>query len=238
MLDRYYDARIEIVGEQNFLAQVAHTVGGKPISDEHLKLIVGSIGRNLNLCKSDHLLDLCCGNGLITTRLAGLVGSATGLDFSQGLVNVAQTHHQADNVSYGIADVARLDDWFTAQKDLKPFNKVLMFAAIQHFSPQQLGPLLQTLYKHCPEAHFLIGFVPNRGKRWVLISSARQRLMWCYRQLTGNDLFGTWWDPSKMLNAATGLGMKGKVVDIHPELDAARYRFDLLIGPPTAIETL
>lgn len=56
---------------------------------------------------SEHILDLGCGDGAITSNLASLVpgGSVLGIDASQGMIKTAKETHQQDNLKFELLDI-------------------------------------------------------------------------------------------------------------------------------------
>ena len=72
---------VPIETDADLLYQVGKTVAGDPISREQFEAPLQDCRRALDIRKSDTLLDLCAGNGLITFELAGDVASAVGIDF-------------------------------------------------------------------------------------------------------------------------------------------------------------
>jgi methylase of polypeptide subunit release factors len=52
---------------------VGKTVNGQEIPESQVGLIVENIANVLRLNAKDSVIDLCCGNGLITRQLAPLV---------------------------------------------------------------------------------------------------------------------------------------------------------------------
>ncbi|MEO0569592.1 MAG: class I SAM-dependent methyltransferase [Pseudomonadota bacterium] len=62
--------------------------------------MLNQIARMLEPDQADVLLDLCCGNGVVTKPIAARVRRVVRVDFSEELIKLAQTHHQASNLSY------------------------------------------------------------------------------------------------------------------------------------------
>src|SRR5262245_51565942 len=75
------------------LAQVGRTINGRPVSNDQVELIVNAVLEGLSLHQNDHLLDLCCGNGLITKELSKLCEWVTGVDYSHELIRTAKAHY-------------------------------------------------------------------------------------------------------------------------------------------------
>lgn len=62
--------------------------------------------KELNLSGSERILDLGCGDGALTARLADLVprGSVLGIDGSRGMI-AAATEHRRDNLRFELLDI-------------------------------------------------------------------------------------------------------------------------------------
>ena len=206
------------------LRQVAKTVNGVVIDAGQVEAMTAEVTRRLRLAPSDVLLDLCCGNGLLTARLAARCGRVVGVDFSAPLLEVARRDHRPGNVSYQHASVLDLD-----RLPLSPgsFTKVLFYDALQHFSAVEFRRLLALLVPLLAEERLvLVGGVPYRPyrHRW-LDTPARQSRYWA-RRLTGRDRFGTWWRHDDVARACTAVGLQCARHDQPPGLYNARFRVD------------
>ena len=85
----YYDSNSRQF-DGSLLKQVGKTVNGRDISELQMKLIVQNIANVLRLSAKDSVVDLCCGNGLITGQLAPHVKRVIGVDFTPGLIETAK----------------------------------------------------------------------------------------------------------------------------------------------------
>ena len=65
----------------------------------------------LNLKGAERILDLGCGDGGITVRLAELVpdGLVIGVDASGGMIESAQKNHKAENLRFDLMDINDID---------------------------------------------------------------------------------------------------------------------------------
>ena len=68
--------------EHDLLRQVERTIGGMPEPQNQIELLISAIRRRLDLRREDILLDLCCGNGLITAQLSHWCRAVVGVDYS------------------------------------------------------------------------------------------------------------------------------------------------------------
>lgn len=76
----------------------------------------------ISFSKKDKILDVGCGTGLITEKIAEKAGSVIGVDCSEGMIKNARNRK---NINYIVADAHKLPF-----KD-KEFDKVLSFTMIQ-----------------------------------------------------------------------------------------------------------
>ena len=97
---RHWNGVVKRTGPEDFLRQVERTIGGEPMDKQQIFLSVQAACETLQLEATDYLLDLCCGNGLITVRLAAVCHSVDGVDFSSDLIRIAKLHHAASNIRY------------------------------------------------------------------------------------------------------------------------------------------
>jgi cyclopropane fatty-acyl-phospholipid synthase-like methyltransferase len=213
--------------EGDFFRQVGHTIDGKPYSSGQFAAMLASIVSQLELSGEDSLLDICCGNGLITSKLSTLCDKVVAVDFSPSLVKVAKKHHAAPNITYQCVDALAL-----AGARLRPdrFSRVLMYAALQHFQVEDLEPLLRGVCEHAAdESIVLFGGVLDMGRKFNFLDTAEKRAMYERYCAEGKDRLGTWWDARYVTDVCESLGL---VCDIHWEEDGrpgGHYRFDAVI---------
>jgi 2-polyprenyl-3-methyl-5-hydroxy-6-metoxy-1,4-benzoquinol methylase len=125
---KYWSSRPKTVDKTDYLKQVEKTVKGQPISDLQLQIIGSQICNHLHLEKDDIVLDLFCGNGLITKELAKQCKEIVGVDFSEPLLEVANRDHRPTNVLYQNMNILELNKMPPIASG--PLNKVLMYEAL------------------------------------------------------------------------------------------------------------
>lgn len=225
------------VGEQDYLAQVGHTLGGRPYNESMFGQLISGIVRALEPGSHDHLLDLCCGNGVITSRLASHCASVVGIDFSRPLLDVANRAHRPDNVTYVQMDVKDLAS--LRERRFPPFSRVLMYGALQHLDRKSLSPLLRDIVAlSTPEARILIGGIPDLRRRSGFLDSVPTRLRYYFRLLAGRDRIGTWWCPDRFRADCLSLGLECAIDDGSENRPGGHYRFDALITRTPEAPTL
>ena len=128
---------VEIKGNDDLLFQVAHTVGGKPISTAQFNAILFSIKNGLQLTPDDSVLDLCCGNGVFTQELAKGVKSVIGIDCTEPYIANARIFKSAPNIRYILGDVVNIAAWENEINGQRA-NKVVLCASLQYFTIDDL----------------------------------------------------------------------------------------------------
>jgi ubiquinone/menaquinone biosynthesis C-methylase UbiE len=83
-----------------FLKQVSKMVRGEPITAVQFDRIVLDAIQKLELNENDDVLDLCYGNGLITSTVAKKCNSIVGFDFSEPMIEIAREYHSFHNIKY------------------------------------------------------------------------------------------------------------------------------------------
>ena len=82
---KYYNSD-EVVGHNNLQQNVGRTKNGNPISDNLWKKSIKHIKNQIDLRKSDDILEVCCGNGMVVGELSKYCNTATGIDYSDKLL--------------------------------------------------------------------------------------------------------------------------------------------------------
>src|SRR6202163_1363690 len=126
-----YDAHARSVAADAYWKQVRRTVGGEPIAEAQIALIVNAVVAGLSLAPTDVVLDLACGNGALSSYLFDKCAGLVGVDISPYLIEIAQKgfarppgyhFHAEDAVSY----LAR-------NHNPSIFTKALIYGAFQYF---------------------------------------------------------------------------------------------------------
>ena len=88
----YYKEHPRTCDPEDFWGQVKRTVNSKPVSHDQIDMIVAAVCDGLALDRDDFVLDLCCGNGALTTYFFQRCAGGVGVDFSERLIEVARRH--------------------------------------------------------------------------------------------------------------------------------------------------
>jgi SAM-dependent methyltransferase len=213
-------------GRDELFRQVERTIGGKPEPADQVDILVRAIAQHLQLNVGDVLLDLCCGNGLITARLAALCQAVIGVDYSLELIETARERHAAANTIYlhRMADDLKDTDFLKGSP-----SKVCMNAGLQYFTEPMTKRLLLSLRAlEQPNLAFYITDIPDAGKIDAFYNTPERRAEFEHRRLAGTEAVGTWWDRNHLIGLAAAAGFSAKIIEQDSRRATAHYRFDVL----------
>lgn len=210
--------------ETDFLRQVGKTVSGQPISPGQFAAIVSDIENALHPGFDDRILDLCCGNGILTAQVARACASVVGVDYSAPLIDIARKHNQPPNVAYYCMSVL---DPAMRTVATEPFTKIYMYEALQHFRKQDLPELLRLMVDtSIPNVVILLAGIPDMDRIWKFYDTEERRAEYRRRVSEGTEAIGTWWLQTDLQEAARQCGFDCRFLPQNPVLHTAHYRFD------------
>lgn len=218
---------IDIKSDDDLLFQVALTVNKKPISKHLLFLMIEEIKNKLELNKEDILLDLCCGNGVLTHDLAKHCKNIIGIDFSKPFIENAKKYKNKENINYLIQDVSRLDE---INDVIKNANKVLFYGSLAYFSFDQIEHIFDYFSKTGYKCIY-IGNILNKDKKWNFFNTFKRKLNYLvnYKLLRKDPGLGKWWTFEEISLLAKKYNYKCTFIEQNRLLSTAHYRFDILL---------
>ena len=157
-------------------------------SDLQIRLIVNNIAKVLQIGTNDSLVDLCCGNGLITKQLALRVKRVVGVDFTADLIDTAKRYNIFHNIKYVHSDILRLDP-----KYMRGLKKVIMYEAMQHFTKKQFNNLFDTLSNLMIGSLVFLGSIPDKVKLGEYYDTEEKLNFYMQRESEGRPHIGRWW---------------------------------------------
>lgn len=219
---------IPVKQKEDLFYQVGKTIGGKPITEDTFALIVNTIVHNLELNKKDLVLDLCCGNGLITLELSKQVDRVIGIDFSQHLIESARAHQGADNIMYLFGDIVKvLDNQLTTIK--ADVIKITMNEALAYFDNDTAFALLKRLKQLCEDTDvkldmFITG-IPSDELKWNFYNTPERKEKYLQNESEGsNGGIGKWWKKEEIETICNKLDLSCEFKNQDPRL--SNYRID------------
>jgi len=220
---------VQIKDDSDLLFQVALTVGGKPISKEIFNHIIFDIENNLKLNQSDHFLDLCCGNGVITFEIGRKVNRIIGIDSSKLYIENANTYKKSSSIEYFEMDIIDIDT--ISRIDSQKFNKVLFYGSIAYFNKRELKIILSKIYNiTSDDVIILIGNILDYSKRYKFYNTIIRKWHYLLNILFNKDLgLGNWWRKSELSEISKERGFNCTFLEQNPLLNTAHYRFDCIL---------
>jgi cyclopropane fatty-acyl-phospholipid synthase-like methyltransferase len=225
----YWTAYPAQFGSREFARQVRYTVGGEPVPDSEIRASVALVCANLELTMDDTVLDLCCGNGLVTGHLAKQCREVLGVDFSSTLISVARGAHSGPNITYtckGVIEFLRSPELFG-----RKFSRILMNSGLQYFELKDLPFLISGLRNVLSDSGIiLLTHIPVLNRQSVFYNTPRRRLRHVWERIRGRDQMGTWWDTTMVERCCRDHNLDCRFSMTHTQITAP-YRFDVTMRP-------
>ena len=221
---------IDIKSDDDLLYQVAKTVSSKAIDENQVNIIVERITEELNVSSNDNILDLCCGNGILTFRIAKNVKFVIGMDYSNTLLKNANKCKAMENIIYVNQNVIEIDE----QKILIQkynINKVIVSDALAYFSRREFMNILEALNQSLLSKHLIfLGNVLIKNRRWKFYNTVFRKFDYLinYKLLGNSKGIGKWWHIKELEFIAKHFNYKIKFIEQNPKLSTAHYRMDVV----------
>lgn len=225
---KFWENYPKTVSDDEYQKQVYNTVKGEPCSQEAFQEIVSRISEHLELQKDDILLELCCGNGVVTVELAKKCKEVIAVDFSEPLLAVANRVHSSENITYQKLNILQLNTLVNTRK--KYFNKILLHTGLQYFKTKQLQNILENIIQLSSESRLILFTnIPDKSKKWKFLDTYKRKLFHIYYKISGQDRIGTWWDKQSIEKICQKLNLKCEFLVEGVDKRASHYRFDVKI---------
>ncbi len=219
-----------VMSEDDLFIQAAQTINRLPIPKDMFDMMVTEIIRALNLQNNDHLVDICCGNGLLSYELAPHVSRITAVDFVPRMIANAKRFKTRANITYKIG--AATDPFPTLfDSGTKP-NKFLMNDSLAYFEPAELGRMLGNAieYMRGQQFAFLLTGIPNDALKWDFYDTPERKARYVESEKspdTTHDGLGRWWHASEIEMICQTCGLRVEISD--QPLFISNYRMNALI---------
>ena len=226
----FFDKYPKLAGEQEFLKQVGKTVGGIPITDEQFRILVDSVKEHLEIKEDDRLLDLCCGNGIITKELANQCEFVLGIDFSEQLIKMAKKHNSGDKVEYLQMDVRSIGELSSSYKGY--FTKILCYEALAFFDKKDFNEMLKNILVLSVENPVIFfGSVLDRERIWNFFNTFRRKMFYLIQiKLLRKEVgIGRWWTAHEIENICNKRNLTSTIFYQPEVLHTSHYRSDVKI---------
>jgi len=225
----------EVKNEHDLFVEVGKTVAKEPISQAAFDLSIDLVRRDLELNGSDRLLELCCGNGLMTLRLAPLVREIRAVDFAQHLIDNARKFRNAANVQYVCAEAAGYISELAANETFVP-SKILLSDALGYFEPDALASVLASASKLTTHKFiFAATGIPCDDLKWNFYNTPERVRRYEENQRlasNSNDGIGRWWRREELERLARDQDLNLAIKDQPTEL--SNFRVDAIFRSRTS----
>jgi len=218
----YWDDHARGVSSDDPLIQVQRSLEGRPIPDAQFGRITDHIVAQLELDPAHTVLDLCCGNGLLSAAIEPLSSGVVAVDFCDRLLDELPVRTSSKTAVIS-GDVREVD--FPPES----FDRVLLACALQHFDDAEVIRLFRKVAGMMRAGGlFLVTDIPDRAKMWAFFNDGdRERLHFDNRE-NGTPILGTWFDRSWLEKLAQHAGFSEATALAQPEdFPYAHYRIDL-----------
>lgn len=211
-----------ILGEQNPHKQVGRTLKGKIISIENWDRSVDEIIKNINLNDKHVVLDLCCGNGLLSKEIAPKCKNLTSVDYSKKLLDNFVTN--AKNIEKINSDALELNF------DNERFDVIIIYFAIQHFTEKEAIEIIGKCKKWLKTDGLLfIGDIPDLTKKWQFYSNKKYRQNYIRSIVEEDPIIGTWFDKEYFISIGDYYNFsKTTIIKQKEYMINNKLRFDVL----------
>ncbi len=218
----YWDRHVQQVGSADPMRQVLRTISRKPISEEAFRAVADHVVHLLELDPCHVVLDLCCGNGLLSAAIERHASQVVAADFCQKLLDAVRTRTSSKTTTM-VAD-ARTVDFAEAS-----FDRVLIAAALQHFQPDEAIRVFSRMVRVLrPGGILLATDIPDAARMWAFHDSVEREDAYFASEADGTPILGTWFDRTWVAKLGRHVGFKDTTALDQPEIfPFAHYRFDL-----------
>jgi SAM-dependent methyltransferase len=191
---------------QDRYLQVGKTINKKPINKGVFNWMIEDINTHLELTMEDTLLEMCCGNGLLTEQLAERVRHINAFDFTERFIKVARENNPHTNICYEVGDAkGNLKSIFTYDSG---FTKVLMNDSLGYFNKEELVAVIKQIRQK--DLRFYITGIPADALKWEFYNTDERKEHY-FSQLSKGDQFfdgiGRWWKLDDLLEVARELDL-------------------------------
>ena len=204
--------------------QVLRTLNKKPIKKAQFTTILKDIEERMSIRPGDEILDLCCGNGLITKHLASKCKHVVGVDFASGLADQIEVDRY-QNISVVVEDIRRVDF-----KEAS-FDKIIIYAGLQYLSYKETIYLFESMVRWLKDRGLLyIGDVPDQDRLWNFFNTDERAQVYFESVRNDKPIVGTWFSPSWLAELGKYTGFQNvKILFQSESLPYAHYRFDMIL---------
>lgn len=222
-----YDDYARTCDPDDLLGQVRRTVGGHAVDQHQIDMIVQAVLTYLDLTRDDLVLDLCCGNGLLTDRVFERCVGGVGVDMGEYLISVARKNfEQSPDKTYVVADA---ESFVEAEPAPRRFTKALCYGSFSYLSDESAGRVLAVLRRRFRGiTRLLLGNLPDKAMAREFFG--RERYVEGV-ECDHETVLGRWRTEADVKELAGAAGWKATFARMPAGFYGASYRFDATLTP-------
>ena len=215
----------DMVKSSDFCKQVGRTTNKKNYSETQIAILTNRILGFLQAAPEKTLLELACGNGMLTYRVAPHFKSVKAMDFSKPLIEIAKANFARENIEYLFGDAVELDSV------VEKYDCILVFAAYQYFNSDQARKMFVHFRRILsPDGRILLGEVADGDRVWSFYRGLTGKWRYYFDLLRGRPIIGQWWKPSDLLKVAEEQGFVVTISYQPGNLPNHYFRYDAIIS--------
>jgi SAM-dependent methyltransferase len=221
----FYKEHPKSCSPDDFWGQVKRTVNGKPVSQDQIDMIVDAVVKGLDLSRHDTLLDLCCGNGALSTLLFKHCNGGLGVDFSEYLISIANKNFSdPPNQTYICQDAIGF-----CEKPVTPYNfsKMVCYGSFSYLEQDRVEMLLCLLKTKFPKLHRI--FIGNCPDKNLLADFYGEQSFTPGVENDPDSPIGIWRTQEEFISLAKGCGWQATIHRMPTLYYAAHYRYDVIL---------
>ena len=222
--DKHYKERVNLTSNRCY--QVGKTIDGRPVGKDQVDLIVRTISERLNLSKNDHIIDIGCGNGLLSEQLISRVSHITAMDRSEQLLSVAR-----EKISHGNLDFIKCsigDEIFARALRRSSATKAFLYEVVQLLTSTEVDVLLRLISSSTVETVYM-GGIPDRLKLGDYYDTPEKLEFFLDSEKKGKPHMGKWWTFDELYETCLLNGFSAIRLPQDQSLYTSYYRFDLIV---------
>ena len=222
----FYKEHPKTCDPDDFWGQVKRTVNGKPVTQDQIDMIVQAVCNSLNLSKEDLLLDLCCGNGALTTYFFEKCSGGLGVDFSEYLISIAISNFKkSSKEDFLLKDII---EFVQNYHHPKIFTKAVCYGSIQYLHKQSAFKLFRNIRnRFCNIQKLFIGNVPNKQ---FMKDFFKDNYIEGIEDSPASSI-GVWWSKEEFAQLAKSTGWIPKFLNMQEKFYSSHYRYDVILTP-------
>jgi ubiquinone/menaquinone biosynthesis C-methylase UbiE len=198
---------------------------------ESTKLTVSHIVSSLSIDKENMVLDMCCGNGIVTEMMADHCKNIIGIDQSEELIAEAKNNSKKNNVDYILGDVLEASKLLNNKK----FDRIYIEFSLQYFDRNRAGEKLlrEAVNLLTPSGKIFIGDIPDKKKLFKFYNTIPKLFYLFTGKLRRKNPMGKFWSKRELKQLCAKFELEGTYLKQDKSLPYAWYRFDFLIENKT-----